>query len=96
MSVESNITKNFDAVLKDIKNNGRTTKSISVKSYGSNVNLRPLVTKLLNAEETVPKKDYGFDEVFHVFNEIDSKCNKLNEYKPIASNKIDRKTKMLP
>ena len=32
MSGESNITKNFDAVLKDIKNNRRTAKSISVKS----------------------------------------------------------------
>ena len=36
------------------------------------------------------KKDYGFDEVFNIFNEIDNKRNKLNEYKPIASNKIDK------
>ena len=41
------------------------------------------------------KIDYRFDELFNVFNEIDNKCIKLNECKPIASNKIDRKTKML-
>ena len=36
MSGESNITKESDAVLKDIKNNGRTIKLISIKGRGSN------------------------------------------------------------
>ena len=34
MSGENIITKEFDAILKDIKNNGRTAKPISVKSQG--------------------------------------------------------------
>ena len=38
-------------------NNGRSTKSISVKS---NINSRPLIIKLLNAEKTVLQKEYGF------------------------------------
>ena len=36
-------TKNFYAVLKDIKNNGSTTEKISVKSHGSNINLHTLI-----------------------------------------------------
>ena len=39
MSGKSNVTKECDAILKDIKNNGRTTKSISGKSCGNNINL---------------------------------------------------------
>ena len=53
--------------LKDIKNNERTTKSISIKSRGSNINLHPLIIKLLDAEKTVVKKEYGFDETFNIF-----------------------------
>ena len=45
--------------------------------------------KLLNAEETMPKNVYGFDEVFNIFHEIDNRHIKLNEYKPMTSNKID-------
>ena len=45
------ITKDFDAILEDIKNNRRTNKSISVQSCGSNINLYLLIIKLLNAEK---------------------------------------------
>ena len=38
-SDESKTTKNFDAILKNIKNNRRNTKPSSVKSHGSNSNL---------------------------------------------------------
>ena len=58
-SDQSNIAKKFDAKLIDIKNNRRTTKRINVKSHGSNVNLHPLIIKLLNAGKKVLKKDYG-------------------------------------
>ena len=46
---ESKITKNTDVILKYIKNNGGNAKRISLKSYGSNVNLHPLIKKILNA-----------------------------------------------
>ena len=44
----------FDAISKYIKNIGRTTKPISVKSHGSNINLHPLIVKLLKAGKSVP------------------------------------------
>ena len=72
MSGESNIIKDFDATLKDIKKNGRTTKSISLKSCGSNINLHPLIIKLPNAEKVVLKIDYGYDEAFNIFDKIDN------------------------
>ena len=50
VSGESNITKDFDAMLKYIKSNQGTTKLISVKSCFSNINLYPLIIKLLDAE----------------------------------------------
>ena len=56
MSGESNITKEFDAILRDVKNNGRTAKLISVKSHGSNINLKPLIIKLLKAEKDSAQK----------------------------------------
>ena len=37
------------------------------------------------------KKQYGFDEAFNIFNKVDNKRNKLNEYHPWAPNKIDTK-----
>ena len=43
-----------------------------VKSWGSNINLHPLKTKLLNAEKTVIKNN-RFDEVSNIFDEIDNK-----------------------
>ena len=51
--------------------------------------------KLLNKEETVFKKYYGFDEIFNIFNETNNKRNKLTQYKPIASKEINKKGKML-
>ena len=52
-SGESNNTETFHAILVDIRNNGKTTNSISVKSRGSNINLHPPIMKLLNKEETI-------------------------------------------
>lgn len=48
MSGESNITRKFDRILKAMKNNGKTTKSISFISCGSNLNLHPLILKSLD------------------------------------------------
>ena len=56
---------------KDIKNNERTTKPINVKSCGSKINLHLLIIRLLSVGKTVLKKDYGFDGVFDIFDEID-------------------------
>ena len=44
-SDESKNLKKFHAMLKDIKNIGRTTKPISIKSRGSNINLHPSITR---------------------------------------------------
>ena len=95
MNSESNFTKEFDAILKNIKNNGKTAKSINVKNHGSSINLHPLVIKLINGEKTVLKKDYGFDETFDIFEELDDKRSKLNEYKRRTSIKINIKNAML-
>ena len=95
MNSESNFTKEFDAMLKNIKNNGKTAKSINVKNHGSSINLHPLVIKLINGEKTVLKKDYGFDETFDIFEELDDKRSKLNEYKRRTSIKINIKNAML-
>ena len=54
-SDESKAVKKFDAIWKD--NIGRISKLINVKSRGSNINLHPLILKLLNAEKIVLKKD---------------------------------------
>ena len=56
MSGESNITKDFDAVLKDIRNNEKNTKSVCIESCGSNINLHPLIIKLLDAEKNSAQK----------------------------------------
>ena len=83
--IEENIRVVKVILLKDLrqylKNNGNFTKLISIKSHGKNINLHPLIIKSLNAVKTVLKKDYGFDEAFNIFVEIDNKCNKLNKYK---------------
>ena len=63
----------LDAILKDIDNNGRTTKPISVKRQDGNINLHPLLIKLLKAE-------FEFDKTFNIFNEIDNKRYKLRQY----------------
>ena len=44
-SDESKNLKKFHAMLKDIKNIGRTTKPITIKSRGSNINLHPSITR---------------------------------------------------
>ena len=92
---ESETATRFDAILKDIKNIGRTTKPISVKSHGSNINLHPLIIKLINAGKKVLKKDYGFDEACEIFDEIDKNFDKRNEHNPRSSNMIIRKNEML-
>ena len=68
---------------------------IGVKSHASNINLHPLIIKLITAEKTMIKKDYGFDEVFNIFDEIDNKRNKLRKYNPRTNNKITIKNEML-
>ena len=35
------------------------------------------------------KKDYGFDKVCNIFNDVCNKHSKVNGHKPIASKKID-------
>ena len=66
-SYENKTVEEFDAILKDIKNDIRTTKPVSVKARGSNVNLPTLIIKLINK---CRKKDYGFDKVLNIFDEI--------------------------
>ena len=61
---KSNILKTFDAILKDIKNNEKITKSIIVKTRSKNISLHLLIIKLLNAEKKMLKKNYEFDEAF--------------------------------
>ena len=68
-SDESETAKNFDAILKDIKIIGRTTKLISLQSLSSNISLNPLLIKLLKTGKTGLKKDYEFDEVFDIFSQ---------------------------
>ena len=70
----------FDAVLNVIKYSERTTKRMSVKSRDSNINLHSLIMKLIKAGKTVLKKDYGFDEVFNIFDEIDNNRYELYKY----------------
>ena len=55
MSDESDNTKNFEAIFKNIKVSKKSTESISVKSRGKNINLHPLIIKLLNAKKTKKK-----------------------------------------
>lgn len=37
-------------MLKEVRNNGKTTKSASVKNRGNSINLHHLIKKLLNSE----------------------------------------------
>ena len=86
MSDESDYTKNFEAIFKNMKVSKKSTESISVKSRGKNINLHPLIIKLLNAKKKKKKRKgahYEFDEVFNIFDQIDVNRNKLTEYKPI-------------
>ena len=66
---------------------------MTVKSHANNINLQSLIRKLINAEATVIQKGYGFDEAF-VFDEIDNKRNKLNEYKTSTLIRLKQKTRV--
>ena len=68
-----------------------TTKPKSVKIRGSNINVHPLIIKLVNAGITVLKKDYRFNEVFNIFDEIDINRHQFRKYNPRTSNMIYRK-----
>ena len=95
VSDESKTVEKFEFILKDTNNNGRTTKSNSVKTRSSNINLHPLIIKLINAWKSVFKVDYGFDEVLDIFHEIDIIHREPNEYNPRTVNKINTKNEML-
>ena len=41
-----------------------------------------MTQKVLNTEKTIRRKNYGFDELFEVLDEIDNNCHKLNAYIP--------------
>ena len=56
MSDESDYTKNFEAIFKNMKVSKKSTESISVKSRGKNINLHPLIIKLLNAKKKKKKR----------------------------------------
>ena len=87
--------KKFDAILKDIKNNGRNTIPIRVKSLDKGTNLNPLIIKLLNPGKMFLKKNCGLDEVFNIFNEIDNNHHELCKYNPRTSNMINRNNEKL-
>ena len=57
---ESKTAKKFDAISKDIKNNERTTKTISAKNHGRYINLHPLIIQLINAGKQCSKKIMDF------------------------------------
>ena len=84
-------------MLKDVKNNGKTMKSICVKSHGNNINLHPVITKLLNAEKVMLKKNMNLMHfyAFYIFDKIRDKYNKFNEYRPKSDNNINKKNAIL-
>ena len=82
-------------MLKDTKNNGKTSKLLIIRTRGNIISLQPLIIKLLNARKTVCKKDHGFDKVFNIFDEINDSRYKLQMYNPSTSNMINRKNAML-
>ena len=51
------MTKEWDTILNYMKNNGKTTEAISVKSCSNTINLHPLVIKLLNPEKNSAQKN---------------------------------------
>ena len=94
-SDNSQTVHKFDTILKDIKNNGRTTKPLIIIILDSNTNLYPLIIKSINARKLMLKKDYGLDKIFNIFDEIDDSRYKLHMYNPRTSNMINRKNEML-
>ena len=77
------------------KTRDKTTKLINFKCRGSKIILHPLIVKLVTAGKTMLKKEYGFGEVFDVFNELGIIRNKLHKYSPRTLNKITVKNQML-
>ena len=94
-SDNSQTVHKFDTILKDIKNNGRTTKPLIIIILDSNTNLYPLIIKSINARKLMLKKDYGLDKIFNIFDEIDDSRYKLHMYNPRTCNMINRKNEML-
>ena len=41
------------------------------------------------------EKNYGFDQVFNIFDKIENKWNELNEAKPRSFNQINAKNAVL-
>ena len=77
ISDDSSVAKTFAIMLDDIKNNKNTNKSLSVKNGGKNINLHTVVITFINAKTAVLKGDYGFDEAFNIFDEIENNCSNL-------------------
>ena len=48
-----------------------------------------MLTKFISAKTTVLKGDYGFDEAFNNFDEIDNNCSNLYAYKSIIPKNIN-------
>ena len=86
----------MDTILKDIKNNGKALKLLIIRTRGNVISLHSLIMKL-NTRKTVLEKDYRFDKVFNIFDEIDNSCNKLQLqlYDPKTATMIIRKNEML-
>ena len=74
---DSSVAKTFAIMLDDIKNNKNTNKSLSVKNGGKDINLHTVVITFRNAKTAVLKGDYGFDEAFNIFDEIENNCSNL-------------------
>ena len=55
-SGEYNISEGFEAILKNIKNNGKSTELVNTKNRGKNINLHPPMIKSLNAKNRCSKK----------------------------------------
>lgn len=82
------LLKMFDAIFEKIKNNVQVDGLLNMKSCVSRINLRTLRIKLLSTEKTMLRRNYVFDETFNIFDEIDNKRNKLNEYEPRSDKNV--------
>lgn len=51
---------------------------INFKSPAKNINLHILIIKLLDAGKTMFKKDYEFDQVFKIFDEVKQNQHNVN------------------
>ena len=68
-----------------------------IRTCGNVNSLHSLIMKLLNTRKTVLEKDYRFDKVFNIFDEMNSSCNKLQLqlHDPKTATMIIRKNEML-